>query len=254
MSTLAELPGAPMVEGITATTVLLEGYAFDGNHPGTEYALYNTTAGSYVAEDGSAVDSAVWLPTTEWVAVSVVGLAPDTEYSFQARARNVTGQETELGARTAIRTLRDTTPPMVVAVIEGRTSMTMEFSQPVAISLKDVSVLDDADSPVDLAGVTLLHEPGSSIATLHFAETLPDEKYTLVLRGGQVQDLAGNLLDGGGDGTGGDDYVVQFTLLRSPQVEGVLVRSSAWTEDFLDDLDAAGVGHADIGRLGYRIP
>ena len=44
------------------------------------------------------------------------------------------------------------------------------------------------------------------------------------------------------------------TVAVPPTVEYVLVRGSAWTETLLDDLDAQGLGHPSIARLGYRVP
>jgi hypothetical protein len=39
-----------------------------------------------------------------------------------------------------------------------------------------------------------------------------------------------------------------------PTVDHVLVRSSSWSDAFLDYLDGNGLGHSALSRLGYRIP
>ena len=51
-------------------------------------------------------------------------------------------------------------------------------------------------------------------------------------------------LGGNGDGL----------LDAPPVVTDVIVRGSDWTDDFLDSLDADGLGHPTAARQGYRIP
>jgi len=41
---------------------------------------------------------------------------------------------------------------------------------------------------------------------------------------------------------------------QPPVVQDVLVRGSSWSEGFLDYLDAVGMGHPEIPRLGYLLP
>ena len=66
---------------------------------------------------------------------------------------------------------------------------------------------------------------------------------------GAITDAADNALNGG------VAEVVTFTLdTVSPAVESVLVKGTTWTDAFLDYLDAEGLGHPDVARLGYRVP
>src|SRR5207244_1994171 len=53
--------------------------------------------------------------------------------------------------------------------------------------------------------VTLSFAPGGVVAT-DPAGSLADGVYQLTIVASSVQDAAGNLLDGNGDGTGGDNY------------------------------------------------
>jgi hypothetical protein len=213
--TLAAVPGALMFDQVTSSTAAVEGFAADGNPPTTEYAILNTTTGMYAAADGTASPMPVWRTAAEWTGTSLGGLEPDHGYAFQARARNAGGLETELGLASVVRTARETTPPVVSRATANYSTGTLalEFSEAVALSVKDLAVTDSNGSPVDIAGATFSHEAGSTRATLSFNGTLAEGRYTLKVKGTSVQDLSSNLLDGNGDGQAGDDYSFAFSRL-----------------------------------------
>jgi hypothetical protein len=65
------------------------------------------------------------------------------------------------------------------------------------------------DVPVPLFGVT--YDDGGPTATVDLSESLPSSSIRLLVCGStSITDLAGNPLDGTGDGVGGDDFVLTF--------------------------------------------
>ncbi len=220
--TLAAVPAAPLLGDVTQTTVVVIGLAADTNPSDTEYAIHNTTTGSYVAADGAASATPVWQTAPAWTDVTVVGLSVDTQYSFQAMARNADGVETTLGPAATARTARESDPPTVqsMQVTQATGDLDVEFSEAVAISKKDIMVMDDVGVEVDLTSATLAHAPGSSRATLSFNGRPAAGHYTLTVKGDSVQDLAANLLDGNGDGQAGGDYEAHFSILVRGDANG----------------------------------
>ena len=118
--------------------------------------------------------------------------------------------------------VRDTAPPVVLAahVVQADGSIVLGFSEPVTISKADLAVIDGEGNELDLAEATLDHEPGTGEARLSFSGR-PAAGYCRVLvRGDGVRDLAGNLLDGDGDGGSGGDH--QELLLVAPVGDATL--------------------------------
>ena len=111
----------------------------------------------------------------------------------------------------------DVTPPTVqgVSVVQHDSSIVIEFSEPVAISKKDLSLLDGAGIAVDLSGATLEHAPGMTTALLRLPVRPAPGYYSLIVSGSCVQDLAANLLDGDSNGMAGGDYQ-QHVMIAIP--------------------------------------
>ena len=194
----------------------------DGNPADTEYAIYNKTNDTFVAADGTTSSNPVWQIAAGWAGLTIVGLQPNTEYDFQAQVRNANEVETLNGPSSAVWTARPTVPPAVLAVSYSQASnqVVLTFSEPVAIAMKDVTVDDANQIPVDLSGANLIDVLNSSEVSLAFGASLADGRYTLTLNGNSVQDLFGNLLDGDNNGQPGSNYTFYFTV-TPPTVMGV---------------------------------
>lgn len=86
--TLATQSVAPTVSTLSRTTASLSIPA-DGNSTSTEYAIYNSTVGSYVNSAGIASATPSWQTTTTWGTLTISGLTCGTSYSFVTIARNL---------------------------------------------------------------------------------------------------------------------------------------------------------------------
>ena len=237
---MATVPEAPTLGEPTQTTVPLVGLPADGNPGGTQYAIYNVTTGAFVAADGAATGQPVWQTASAWAGVTIGAGEPlesDAEYGFQTMARNADGHMTPLGAISSARTLRETIPPTVLKITDGG-SVHIEFSEAVMLSMKDINITYDGGQPVDLTGVALQHEPGSTSAVL---AGLSSGNYTLTLSGNSVQDLAANLLDGDDDGSAGGDYVADFAVVDQPPT------ITAWYSAAEHDVTESLLGISDDG-------
>jgi len=161
----------------------------------------------------------------------------------------------------------DLAPPRVVSTVadSSRGDLTIQFSEPVVASLADVVVEDAVGQAVSLASATLEPSPGGDQVLLAFHGALADGRYALVLRGAGIHDLAGNPLDGNGDGQPGDDYAHSFfrlfgdadgdrdvdfaDLLRFRRTYQKSAGDPAFDARF--DADADGVvGAADLAAFG----
>jgi hypothetical protein len=213
---LAESPNAPILGDAAATTVVLTSLASDANSVGTEYAVYNATSDSFVTADGDISATPVWQIAALWAGLTVDGLRPDTAYEFQVQARNATGIETAKGLAATIYTLPETIPPTVLSISYSQVpnKVTLIFSEPVAISLKDLTVEDASHTAIDLSTATLNYLSDDSEASLAFAVSLAGGGHTLTLKSSSIQDMSGNLLDGDQNGEPGGDYTFLFSVFN----------------------------------------
>jgi len=118
--TAANTPAAPSVYNPSPTKLYLALGGGDGNPSHTEYAVYNVTAGVWVAADGAPSATPWWATRPAWEGMRVTGLSPATTYSFAVKARNGDNVETAFSPGGAGTTLAaDTTPPVTenVAII-----------------------------------------------------------------------------------------------------------------------------------------
>jgi hypothetical protein len=95
-TTLADVPGTPIVIAISSTeiTIVIDAST---NPAATEFAIYNNTTGQFVTTTGSAQASAVWATKTAFGGtngVTQAGLTPETAYSYKIKARNSDTTET----------------------------------------------------------------------------------------------------------------------------------------------------------------
>ena len=94
--TLANVPAAPTVANPTATTLDVTVNA-NGNPASTEFAIQRTSDSQYLQANGTFGASAVWQTAATWDTTTATGLSPETEYSFQVKARNGANVETAFG-------------------------------------------------------------------------------------------------------------------------------------------------------------
>jgi methionine-rich copper-binding protein CopC len=113
---------------------------------------------------------------------------------------------------------------LVTSVTPTATGFTASFNQPVDASLlnlydgsahtlgdPDVMLVGSATGPV--RGSLVLSDDQRQITLIRTGGLLPADTYTVTLRGADngFVDQAGIVLDGNGDGMGGDDYTTTFT-------------------------------------------
>ncbi|MGV3461452.1 MAG: T9SS sorting signal type C domain-containing protein [Flavobacterium sp.] len=109
--TKAATPGAPGVSNATINSLTVTNDA-NGNPAATEYVVrVDTPAGiRYVNASGELVTEETWLQSTAVSPIVVTGLAAGTSYTFDVKARNVSGIETPYSSTTALSTVSPTSP------------------------------------------------------------------------------------------------------------------------------------------------
>ena len=103
-TTLANVPGTPVLGGATHSTLTVD-VSPNGNPANTEFAIYCAAAsppdaawtGRYVSAAGSPSAAAVWRTDANWGTTTVTGLQACTTYTFAVKARNAEGVETSFG-------------------------------------------------------------------------------------------------------------------------------------------------------------
>ena len=107
--TLANVPGAPELTNVTTTTIDLN-VDPNANPSYTTFAIVCATSdpvwdGMFVNASGDPAVSEEWQTDGQWGTITVRGLSPATEYSFQVKARNENYIETEFGPQSTETTL-----------------------------------------------------------------------------------------------------------------------------------------------------
>jgi hypothetical protein len=212
--TLAAVPPAPSFGNITDTSIELINLSAYANPASTEYALYCVTDDKYVAANGSLSNTSVWQTAGVWQGQVVDGLQADTKYRFQTFARNHDHVISDGGSLAIVSTDSEKVPPVVnsSSVISGTANIEFNFSEPVSISIKDITIEDEIGGSVNISTCILTSSPLETNATFLSRGALPIGNYTLTMDGGSVQDMAGNLLDGDNDNEAGGDYALNFSI------------------------------------------
>jgi len=91
--TLPGVPSAPSVTSPTSSTLLVTINEND-NPPAAEYAIQETSTGNYVQANGTLGNTAFWQTAIVWGTKTVTTLSPNTQYTFQVKARNGNNEET----------------------------------------------------------------------------------------------------------------------------------------------------------------
>lgn len=88
--TAADNPGELTFGTVTGTSVqvIIPAETPVANPAHTTYSIFNETLGLYVQADGSLGATEVFQTKTEWNSTPVIGLQPETEYCFYAKAKN----------------------------------------------------------------------------------------------------------------------------------------------------------------------
>lgn len=113
--TLANVPGAPVLSNVTSNSIDLD-VDPNENPDYTPFAVLCATSdpvwdGMFVNASGDPAVSEEWQTDDQWGTVTIQGLSPETEYSFQVKARNGDDIETEYGPQSTETTLPDTEVP-----------------------------------------------------------------------------------------------------------------------------------------------
>ena len=116
-------------------------------------------------------------------------------------------------------TYNDPIPPQVLQTVmtplrdSGRLGarLVVSFSEPVVPPTVADMLLMGAASGQAVPDQVIL-DPDNTVMTVVFEDNLSHDTYTFTLVAYRIADLAGNKLDGNGDGTGGDNYVLSFSL------------------------------------------
>jgi RHS repeat-associated protein len=116
--TLAAIPTAPIVDGVTGTSLNIT-IGNDNNPSITTYAIYETTTGQYLQADGTLGATAVYQTAAGWATDTVTGLLPVTTYTFQVKAQNGDGVATSAGPSTNATTLVQPTFAQVSPICFG---------------------------------------------------------------------------------------------------------------------------------------
>ena len=101
-SSEAAVPGAPNVTAITNDTLTIASLVANGNPTTTSYAV--RVGALYVQSNGTLGATESWGVATLWINRVVIGLTPFTNYSVEAKARNVNLAQTAFGPATAVTT------------------------------------------------------------------------------------------------------------------------------------------------------
>ncbi|MFH0834470.1 MAG: fibronectin type III domain-containing protein, partial [Patescibacteria group bacterium] len=106
----AETPDtAPTIAAATAENQLTISLSdTSGNAAGTLYAIQETSTGNYVQANGTLGAVEFWDVKENWQNIAVTGLAADTQFTFQAKAKNSEGASTGFSPTSSKYTLADT--------------------------------------------------------------------------------------------------------------------------------------------------
>ncbi|MFH1367044.1 MAG: fibronectin type III domain-containing protein [Patescibacteria group bacterium] len=157
--TLANVPGTPTLVS-TATTVTLSINNND-NPAATSFAIYEAGTGNYVQADGSLGPAAVWQTQAVWGSsgITITGLSPETTYSFQVKAKNGDGVESEYSTTEAIVTSDRTVISNVAATQLSSTSVKISWTTNHAADSRVLyGLTTDYGSEASSATLTTLHE------------------------------------------------------------------------------------------------
>ena len=152
-------PSAPTVDNTTTSTLDVSINANTSEVSGLEYAIYESTTGSYVQADGTLSASAVWqvrgVGAGEWGETSVVtgkitviGLSsPIAQYSFQTKSRNTSDPLDAVSSESPLSTsssVGNTSPAITI----NSASQTTDGTKYVTINYTGTDAQDDAASLV----------------------------------------------------------------------------------------------------------
>jgi hypothetical protein len=190
------------------------------------YSTANATATAgrdYEAQTGTLVFSPG--ETSKTITILVSGdtlFEPDGTFLVSLTAAG----NARIAKGVGVGTILNDDPPLAVSAFQSTPSgFHVEFNGPVEV--KDLNLYDAAPHQrgapdVTLVGATtgpvvgtLLVDPaGTTITFVRTGGVLPPDTYTVVVRSASdgFRNLAGQLLDGDGDGTPGGDYVTSFAV------------------------------------------
>lgn len=196
----------------------------DANPPGTEYQIKSGEA--YVGATGNLTSSSVWMvPTTKTVRVN--GLRPNTQYSFQVKARNGSSEETPYSALAQGSTLAS--PP--TQVIPETSQHWIKLSWPAT----------DGASSYDVEADGMVMNNGTALSYLHNG-LAPSTSHRYRVR----------VNNAGGTGSW-SPLVSAITLPEPPAIPSNLQAAAAQTEITLSWDAVAGAGSYEVEADGVVV-
>jgi hypothetical protein len=182
-----------------------------------------TNAAGYLAYKYRVNNGAYSAETPIGTPISLTNLA-DGAYTIYAVGKNDAGTyQTEADVTASKTWVVDTVAPKISSSTFNyqlaEQSLVVQFDEDVPGLTKSALTLTDADhnTTIDPSEIGFAYDSAAHVATITFPGfangRLADGNYRLILNGAAVKDRATNSLDGNGDGTGGDDYTMDFFAL-----------------------------------------
>lgn len=183
------------VAGPTALNALAGGTTIDltlnpGNNPA--YTLYAIAAGSqWVQANGTLGTAAAWLSASDWNAVTINGLMPNTNYCFAVKAKNNDDVETALNTEACIRTVGNVSVNDIATALNSRVAIYPNPSSSGIIQLEYnfVTPVDLQVSVTELGGklvfATDIKDLSVGQETLDLSKLAPGVYFIKLAAGGQ---------------------------------------------------------------------
>jgi hypothetical protein len=202
--------------------------------PGTAMNPTDLAFDSQTEGVNATIDTTGWTPGDHIICVN----ARDVQDNRNTTCMN--------NATLTITTGVDTTPPTATGSPTGTgvsitTNITIQFDEPMDTGSADASFsYTDLTTTWDSADGVLAWSNGDQTMTFNPTTDLGySTTYLVTLNGSVAMDLAGNPLDGNGDGTGGDNYTFSFQTEDQPPVVDTTPPSVIGTTPDDEDTDVA---------------
>ncbi len=191
---------------------------------GSNNGMSGTNIAGYTAYKYRVNNGAFGAETPVGTPITLTNLADGT-YTVYVVGKNDAGVYQTDAQATASRTwVVDTIAPTVSSSVFNyqlaAQSLVVKFSEDVGSGLaKSALTLTDlgTNTSVDLSKIDFAYDAASHVATFTFPGfangRLPDGNYRATIDASAAKDLAGNLLDGNDDATGGDNFSIDFFAL-----------------------------------------
>ncbi|MBT6819283.1 MAG: hypothetical protein HOA57_02800 [Candidatus Magasanikbacteria bacterium] len=190
--TLADVPSTPTVDGAAVSTLDLT-FGTEVNPTSTQYAIYESSTGNYVAADnGLDASSAVWQTTSTWNNPTITGLSSNTQYTFGLIARNSDEISTVTTTASAIYTLANAagtptigTPTATTLPITIDVNSNSDATTYAVYNSTDSNYLDSSGASTSTAVYSTTSTLGSSFAATGLTANT-SYQFTVVAKNGDA--------------------------------------------------------------------